>query len=179
MLPSIIASGNVFRPTYRIAAYNRSAAAYHILHQTLGDSLFKKALHQYMDRWNHKHPIPYDFFFTFDEVVGERLDWFWKPWFFESGYPDLAINDVFMENSSGQILIENMGTLPVPVKITVLYADDSESTIEKSAAVWKNRVCRLTLSFDVSKPVKKIILGSVHIPDVNKDNNEYETSESN
>jgi len=77
--------------SYRVHAYNRSAMAYAFLRNTLGDKLFKEALHAYMDRWNGKHPIPYDFFNTFENVTGQDLDWYIQPWFFDRAYADLGI----------------------------------------------------------------------------------------
>ena len=44
----------------------------------LGDDLFRKCLHAYMERWHGKHPTPWDFFYTFDDVSGRDLDWFWS-----------------------------------------------------------------------------------------------------
>jgi aminopeptidase N len=44
----------------------------------LGDELFKKCLHEYMNRWHGKHPLPWDFFFTFNDVTKKNLNWFWK-----------------------------------------------------------------------------------------------------
>ena len=36
----------------------------------LGDAAFRHALHAFMDRWHGKHPIPWDFFNTFNDVTG-------------------------------------------------------------------------------------------------------------
>jgi len=63
-----------------------------------------------------KHPTPYDFLFTFNEVTGENLNWFWKPWFFESGYPDLAMDKVVTNDSEAEITIRKVGNVPTPVK---------------------------------------------------------------
>ncbi len=69
--------------SYRNHAYVRPALAYYFLQDALGDSLFKLALHEYMNRWNGKHPLPYDFFNTFNNVTGEDLNWFFDPWFYQ------------------------------------------------------------------------------------------------
>ena len=73
---------------YGDASYFRPAAAYNTLKEMLGDEVFKKTLHEYMKRWNGKHPTPYDFFFSINDASRENLSWFWTPWFFQSGYPD-------------------------------------------------------------------------------------------
>jgi hypothetical protein len=87
IIPSIMSRGSA----YRFAAYTRSSIAFSLLENTLGKDLFREALKEFTNRWRGKHPIPYDFFYTFNEIAGEDLSWFWIPWFFERGYPDLAV----------------------------------------------------------------------------------------
>lgn len=175
MIPSIVVGGNTFRPSYRTAAYNRPGAAYWILKDVLGDSLFTTALREFINRWHYKHPVPYDFFFTFNEIAGENLDWFWKPWFFESGYPDLGIKDVFEQKDGYHVIIERIGSIPVPVKITITYIDDSSETIYRTAKVWQNKNRGLTIKTGSDKEIKSIELGDSQIPDVNSDNNIFYT----
>jgi len=83
-------------PSYRVHSYNRSAMAYAYLRNVLGDSVFREALHVYMDRWSQKHPIPYDFFNTFENVSGQDLDWYFQPWFFDRAYADLGIKKLLL-----------------------------------------------------------------------------------
>ena len=173
MTPSIVFGNNAFRPTYRIHAYNRPAEAYYFLQDLLGDSLFSAAIKEYIQRWHYKHPIPYDFFFTFDQVAGEDLSWYWEPWFFEKGYPDLAIKDVFEQEGTLQVLIHRNGNIPVPVNLVVTYDDGSTKTVYKTARVWQNGNMGLTIKLKNGKTIRRIELGSKHIPDVNKENNIY------
>ncbi|HGY56869.1 MAG TPA: M1 family peptidase [Caldithrix abyssi] len=173
MTPSIVFGSNAFRPTYRTHAYNRPAQAYYFLQDILGDSLFSAAMKEYIARWHQKHPIPYDFFFTFDRVAGEDLSWYWKPWFFEKGYPDLAIKDVFEEEGNLQVLIQRIGNLPVPVNLVITYEDDSSRTLYKTARVWQNGDKGITIKLKNGKAIRRIELGSKHIPDVDKTNNTY------
>ena len=77
-----------------------------------------------MDRWHGKHPIPYDFFFTFNKMAGEDLSWYWKPWFFEHGYPDLAINDAEITDQVIKVKIAKIGKLPVPIKLTAYFEEN-------------------------------------------------------
>ncbi len=174
MTPSIVFGSNAFRPTYRTHAYNRPAAAYYFLQDLLGDSLFSVAIKEYIHRWHYKHPIPYDFFFTFDQVAGEDLSWYWKPWFFEKGYPDLAIKDVFEQEGTFQVLIHRNGNIPVPVNLVISYEDGSNENIYKTVRVWQNGNKGLTIKLKNGKSIKRIELGSKHIPDVNSENNVYQ-----
>jgi len=154
--------------TQRMAAYTRPAVAYHLLYQMLGDKLFKNAMKTYIQRWNGKHPMPYDFFNTFNDVAGEDLSWFWQPWFFQRGFPDLAITDLTKDNV---LVIEKRGLLPVPVFVKVVYEDGLEEQILKDMHIWADgsKVFELQLSSD--KKISKVILGNDLIPDSNRKNN--------
>jgi len=121
-----------------------------------------------MKRWKGKHPSPYDFFETFNDVTAEDLSWFWNPWFFESGYPDLGIKDVTEDNL---VRIEKIGNIPLPVEITVTFSDDSKEITSRSARVWKDSRKLVTIQLYADKEVKKITLGNELIPDSFKDNN--------
>ena len=152
----------------RTAAYTRPAVAYQMLRETLGDDLFKKALHEYMDRWNGKHPIPYDFFFTVEDVTGQDLYWFFNPWFFQSGYPDLGIKEI---TSTNELIIEKKGEFPVPVDITWWTEDGNSESKYLSPEIWKEGQDKIGVQLPEDSKIVKIKLGNDHIPDVDKENN--------
>jgi len=172
--PSIIYGSNAFRPSYRNAAYNRPGTAYYLLQGLLGKELFGKALREYMKRWNGKHPLPYDFFFTFNDVAGEDLSWFWKPWFCEFGYPDLRIRDVMKSDTQTFVLIDKAGSLPVPVEVTVTFQDSSRQTISRSIRVWQNGQKRISLPLPGGKKILSVDLGNAHIPDAHPADNHWD-----
>ncbi len=177
MVLSVFLRGN----SYRIASYARSGIAYFMLRETLGDELFKKALHTYMNRWAGKHPLPYDFFFSFNDATGEDLSWFWKPWFYEFGYPDLAINNVKTEGNAVTVTVLKKGNVPVPVKVSA-FTDDTEkptAVISETATVWADGKTSVNLTLQTDKPITKIILGGDYIPDADKLNNEYTIEQAN
>ena len=154
--------------TQRMAAYTRPAVAYHLLHQMLGDKLFKKAMKEYIKRWNGKHPMPYDFFNTFNDIAGEDLSWFWQPWFFQRGYPDLAITNLTDENV---LVIERKGLLPIPVELKVVYEDGSEAHISKDMHIWADGSKVLKVQLANNKIISKVFLGNDLIPDSYRKNN--------
>ncbi|MCX6169586.1 MAG: M1 family metallopeptidase [Ignavibacteriales bacterium] len=173
-VPPMVLSYELRGASYRTASYRRPGAAYEFLRQLLGDDLFKKALHEYMNSWNGKHPIPFDFFFTFNSASGQNLDWYFNPWFFENKYPDLVLSAKV--SGDGVIVnIANKGGLPVPVKLKFYYDDGtSEFVYEKKADVWKNGNASVTTLIQAKKKVKKVELGTTQIPDVNTKDNTVE-----
>ena len=154
--------------TQRVAAYTRPAIAYYLLKNTFGDELFKAAMKEYILRWNGKHPMPYDFFNTFDAVAGEDYSWFWKPWFFERGHPDLSIKAITDENV---ILIEKIGLFPVPVEITVVFEDNTIKQISQSARVWDDGKKISAVRVANNNKIVKVELGNNLIPDIDRSNN--------
>ncbi len=172
IIPSDILAGGEGM-TYNIASYPRPGVAYDLLRNVLGDDLFKKSLHEYMDLWHGKHPIPYDFFSTFNQASGENLDWFWIPWFFERGYPDLSIKDVTLYEGTYKTTISKDGIMPVPVVLKFTYDDNTTDEVRRPVTVWKGGNKEYTVEFKPSKKVVKIELGENKIPDVNKSNNKY------
>jgi hypothetical protein len=168
IVPSILLRGS----SYRVASYQRPGLAYYYLQDFLGRDTFRKALQEYMRRWNGKHPIPYDFFNTFNNYLGRDLSWFWKPWFFEFGFPDLAIKSYHLKNNLLEIEVEKIGNIPVPIKLTLLKDSESVKEIYNAADVWSSGKKIVKIKLNNPGDFDKIVLGDTQIPDVNKENNE-------
>jgi Peptidase family M1 domain len=174
-VPPMVKSRNL-STAYRFASYQRPQNAYLTLLDLLGYETFHQCMGTYMDRWKGKHPAPFDFFQTWNNVSGQNLDWFWRPWFFEWGYPDLAIGGVVRDEASNNdvVMINRNGTLPVPVHLVVEYTDGSTQTIHHNAAVWKDGKHNLKAAGASGKKVKKATLGLRTIPDSMPKNNTWE-----
>ncbi len=176
-LPMMIPNYQMEGSTQRMAIYARPGLAYDFLLDALGKELFDKCIHAYIERWNGKHPIPYDFFFTFNEISGKDLSWYWKPWFFERGYPDLSIKEADYNKGILEVVIEKVGIIPTPVKLTITCEDNSTIEIYETAMIWENLdtfIIKKKLSIN---PVS-LILGLDIIPDSNRDNNSFNFSTS-
>lgn len=153
------------RAPYRQASYNKAFLAYYYLYDYLGETRFLKGLQGYMAKWQNKHPIPYDFFNSFNDLTEEDLNWFWKNWFMEPGYADMSIS-----LSDNILNVENIGKLALPVKIKIVYKDGNSSTIGYNMKIWNSGSI---LKIPVSRPneIKSITLGDDKIVDVDKSNN--------
>jgi hypothetical protein len=158
--------------SYGFATYFRPAVAYATLEEVLGRDKFKGVLQEYMRRWNGKHPMPYDFFYSFNAAAGEDLTWFWRPWFFEKGYPDLALR-VTPEGNGTKVVVERKGSLPVPVHLQVTYADGTVETYAETARVWKDGAAEFAVEKTFTKPVRTVTLGDSQVPDANPRDNTY------
>lgn len=95
--PIISMSSQLAGAGYGNNAYVKPSLSYLALKDYLGDELFKKALHHYMDNWNGKHPIPWDYFNSMNAGSGKNLNWFFNNWFYTNNYIDLKIGSVNQE----------------------------------------------------------------------------------
>ncbi|MEO8512608.1 MAG: M1 family metallopeptidase [Ignavibacteria bacterium] len=168
MYPSYMIRGEM----YGNHAYFRPANAYNIMKDFMGDAEFKKALQEYMKRWNGKHPTPFDFFFTFEDATDDDLDWFYTPWFYEHGYPDVGIDTAYVKDDNLRIQIIKDGVLPIPVAITVRFKDGSVKRAYRTATAWKNEEDeQIWIEMEIDKKPASIELGNMYIPDVDTVNN--------
>ena len=140
----------------------------------LGDSLFTKALHHYIQQWHGRHPMPNDFFYSMNEGSGKNLNWFWQKWFFDNGIPDLSITSVKKKGNRLTILVTNKGGKPVPIDLIAYFKDNSIEKIHRSIAVWEKGNSNTAINFSASKPVTKLVLTHPHTPDSNLKDNVYE-----
>lgn len=159
---------------YFLNSYPKPAFGYLYVKDMLGDDVFYKGLHYYIEQWHGKHPMPYDFFNCMNKGTGIDLNWFWKNWFFETGFPNLAITNVTHNAKHYKVQVTSVGNKMVPVDLTIYYADGTKQLLHRNIAVWQHAAKNVTLSFDVNKTVQKLELGSIHIPDTDHSDNVYE-----
>ncbi len=179
-LPLMIPSEQLTGRTYMYLSYSKASAAFYTLRDVLAKDVFQQCLIEFIKRWEGKHPTAYDFFFTFNDVSGEELDWFWKPWFFEFGFPDLAVVNVEkMADGAYVIDVEKMGNYPTPVHLVVNFADGSNEFIYESAKVWKDGGNKLQVTIETKKDISSVAIDRKKVPDANRENNIFEMSMKN
>ena len=166
-VPLMMVSYALSDETAGFSTYVKPICAFYLLAEYLGKDKFYEATRLFTERWQGKHPIPYDLFYTFNEIAGEDLAWFWKPWFFEFGYADLAIGET--NKADNTITIVNKGSYPIPVILTVRYDDGTEETLSKGMDIWKDGI--RSCNFNVRSGIKEIILNNPMIPESSYDNN--------
>ncbi|MBK9732859.1 MAG: M1 family metallopeptidase [Chitinophagaceae bacterium] len=163
--------------TYTTNAYGKPGIFYWTLQNLLGDTVFFKALHEYMSRWHGKHPTPYDFFYSINNASEQDLNWFFIPWFMQSAYPDLALKKVQLEkgkktsSETWNIIVSNTGALPVPVHLEFVLENDSVIRKDFTAIVWKEGNRDYNVQQALPGKLKYIRMGNEFIPDVNKKDN--------
>lgn len=152
--PIITMSSQLSGAGYGNNSYGKASLSYLALKDLLGDDLFKKALHTYMEDWNGKHPIPWDFFNSINTSTGKDLNWFFNNWFFSNNYIDLAIANVNQDINT--ISIKNEGGFAIPFDLNIVYLDGKKETLHNTPIVWASNQKALVLTLKRSQKVKSV-----------------------
>ncbi len=153
--------------------YGKASIGYLAMKDLLGDELFKKCLHAYMDRWHGKHPLPWDFFYTFNNVSEKNLNWFWNSWFFSNNYIDMDLSDVKKNGGGYTLSIKNIGGMPAPVDVIAIYEDGSTEKFHQTPAIWMNNQTQATVNITTKKKVQSIKLDGGIFMDADTSNNSW------
>ena len=135
-LPIVTPADALTAFAYGDNAYGKAALGYLALKDMLGDAAFKNGLQEFMRRWHGKHPIPWDFFNTFNNVTGQNLNWFWNGWYFNNGYIDLGVAGVDKTGDGYNVRVNNVGGMPAPFDLAATYSDGTSQTVHQTAAAW-------------------------------------------
>jgi hypothetical protein len=138
--------------------YGKPSLAYLALRDMLGHTQFRKIVQGYIHRWHGKHPMPWDFFYTINDLSGKNLNWFWKDWFFDYGYLDIAVQNVSQNGDHTKVTVKNIGGLDIPFDVVMHYADGSTGRKHKTAAIWKDHPEQAVISLKPSKKIDEITL---------------------
>ncbi|MGM0408303.1 MAG: M1 family metallopeptidase [Bacteroidota bacterium] len=150
--------------------YVKSPTALAYLFDILKEQGISNPLKKFMQRWEYKHPISYDYFFTMEDLLGEDLSWYWNPWYFEFSAPDLRIENVSQKKENIEILLSNPGKLPLPVALTIEFENDEILVDYKSAYIWKGNPEIVSLNYKSAGKIKQVSLGDNDIDVYREDN---------
>ena len=151
--------------------YGKASLGYLAMKDLLGDELFKKCLHEYMNRWHSRHPLPWDFFNTFNNTAGKNLNWFWNNWFFGTGYIDYAIADVKKTASGYSVTIKNLGGSFAPVDVIIKYTDGTSETRHLTPAIWEKNAQQSSVGIATKKKIESVKLDGGIFMDADPGNN--------
>ena len=172
-VPEVIQQDNL-----GIVAYMKPALMLGTLRNSvLGKDRFDAAFREYVNRWAFKHPTPWDFFHTMENVSGEDLGWFWRAWVLNTWKLDQSVKQVkYIKDkpeNGADITIENMEKMPMPVTVLVKEANGKEHKINLPVEVWQ-RGAQWSFVVSTSSEIKEVILDpDKQLPDWNRDNNKW------
>ena len=161
-----------------IAAYMKPAQMLTALREVvLGKDRFDAAFREYINRWAFKHPTPWDFFHSMENVSGEDLSWFWRGWVLNTWKLDQKVKEVkyIKENpaNGADITLENAEKMVMPVTVLVKETNGKEHRIDLPVEVWQ-RGAEWRFFVPVTSEIKEVILDpDKKLPDWNRENNSW------
>jgi aminopeptidase N len=172
-LPIITPADVLKDAAYGNNAYGKAALGYLALKELLGDTEFRRGLHEFMSRWHGKHPTPWDMYNTFNDATGRNLNWFWQNWYFTNGYIDLALTNVRKTSAGYSLTIDNVGGLVAPVDVVMKYADGTSETVHETPAIWQANQKRALVAVSTRKAAQSIELSGGIWMDADTTNNKW------
>jgi hypothetical protein len=155
-----------------LASYSKPATVFRMLREILTPAVFDEALRDYTRRWAYRHPHPLDLFWTFEDVTGRDLDWFFLPWLYGTGVLDQAV--VAVEERAGRpvAVLEDRGEIAMPVVLRVATADGGEEEVRMGREAWEDG--RMVVPLPVQGPVTEVVLDPRRaFPDVDREDNRW------
>lgn len=156
--PIITMSTQVSGSGYGNNSYVKSSLSYLALKDYLGDELFKKALHHYMDNWKGKHPIPWDYFYSMNTGSEKNLNWFFNNWFYTNNYIDLKIANASQQKDKLTLTVDNVGGFAVPFDAIVTFDDQSVEKTHFTPQIWEKDQKKAVISVSSKKKVQSVLL---------------------
>ncbi len=172
-IPEVIQQENL-----GVAAYMKPSMMLQALREVvLGKDRFDAAFREYVSRWAFKHPTPWDFFHSMENVSGEDLGWFWRAWVLNTWKLDQSVKEVKYvkekPENGADITIENLEKMPMPVTVLIKEANGKEHRINLPVEIWQ-RGSQWTFGVPTSSEIKEVTLDpDKKLPDWNRDNNKW------
>jgi hypothetical protein len=162
-----------------IAAYAKPGYGLDILrNHILGVERFDSAFRTYIARWAFKHPTPYDFFRTMENVGGEDLSYFWRGWFFTNDKLDQGVKEIkYVDNDPAKgadITLVNNEQMVLPVPLLIEQENGQKDSLTLPVEIWQ-RGGTWTFRYPSTSTISRITIDPDHdYPDVNPSNNTLE-----
>jgi hypothetical protein len=156
---------------YGIASYMKPGTVLVALRGVLGEETFMRAYREFAQRWKYRHPYPWDMWHTFEDVSGRSLDWFWRSWYYETWVLDQAVGSVTVGGGATTIVIEDRGRVPMPVHLTVTFADGRTERHDIAVDHWLAGNTSATVTLPGANVTRVEIDAAQAFPDVDRANN--------
>lgn len=158
-----------------MALYYKPSFALEMLRShVLGEDRFDYAFRTYISTWAYKHPTPWDFFRTMENVAGEDLSWFWRSWFINNYKLDQAIVSVVNDTQQGSLVtIANMEQMAMPVIVTYETKYGKKGTMKFPVEIWNN-TAEFSFRIPEKQELKAVYVDELkQMPDYNFSNNKW------
>ena len=177
--PVMTSPDNMKESNIGLLAYFKPAIGLSLLReQVIGPDRFDRAFKEYIDRWAYKHPTPYDFFRTIENVAGENLSWFWRGWFINNWRLDQSVINVeYVKNNAKNgslITVANLEKMPFPMILEIKTKSGKTFRTTLPVEIWQRNVS-WTFRYPSTEEIVSVTSDPDRVlPDHNSSNNTWE-----
>jgi hypothetical protein len=112
---------------YGSAVYNKGQAYLYQLKYILGEDLFYRSMKRFFREWQFKHPKPEDLLHIMELESGITLDWYNEYFVNTTKTIDYAVDTVLTSGEKHQIVLQRIGSMPMPLDLSIEFEDNSVS----------------------------------------------------
>jgi hypothetical protein len=154
-----------------VASYSTPAVLLRAIEGSYGRERFLAAYREYMDRWAFKNPYPWDLFNTFEDVIGEDMDWVWTPTLYETWTMDHGLASVESGLAGVTVVVADNGLAPFPAHVTAIYEGGRTETQTVPVSTWLGGAREATVRFPAGDLAEVRLDAGGYMPDVDPTNN--------
>lgn len=152
---------------YGAIVYAKTGLVFTYLKDYLGDEVFDKAMSEYYEKWEFKHPQPEDIRASLEQSTGKNLDWFFDDIIHTTKQIDYKISNVQKEGGGYEVSVRNVGQIECPVRV------DGYRFGKLVETQWVEIGGENEAKFENGEIDEFIIDGAQQMPDMNRNNNHW------
>jgi len=162
-------------PVYSFANYGsivylKTGVLLQYLANYLTQEKFDKAMQVYFQRWQFKHPYPEDLQVIFEEVAGEKLNWFFQDLIQTTQPVEVALTNVKDNNGTLQVSVSNQNKVLVPVPVATRNSNGQLIEVKWT----KPGLVQQQLTFNSQNVHEVVVDPGYFLPELNRSNNRLE-----
>lgn len=115
--------------------YPKGSFVIDMLRYTVGDSVYRKCITNYLKKHAYANVHNHDFMMAFMETAGVNLDWFFDQWVYRSGVPNYVVNYERLDNRVAFYINQThkvddlTGYFKMPVVVEVHFKDGKSASV--------------------------------------------------
>ncbi|MGV3505186.1 MAG: M1 family metallopeptidase [Adhaeribacter sp.] len=165
--PATAPAADFTMANYGSVVYMKTGVLFHYLANYLSQARFDSCMQAYYQRWQFRHPYPEDLQQVFEEVSGEKLDWFFRGLLPGTEPMDGALTDFRRQEATLQVQVSQRGRLQGPVP--VVSRDAAGKILEVRWTKPQPEVQEL--SFSAAGVADLVLDPGYFLPELNRRNN--------
>ena len=113
-----------------------------------------------------------DLFWTFEDVSGRDLDWYFLPWMYTTAVMDHAVAEVRDEGDRQVIVVEDRGEIAMPIILEVSTDQGQTGQVMTAHDVWVDGQALIPVAMP-GRVVEVVVDPEERFPDVNRADNRW------